>query len=182
MMPVLSESSPIETAGLIATTIRFMGGSADGSRRVCSIRSRVNRAPGVSSSSSPSSSWRPSRVPSYRETIVVRNDGAKFIWLSRVRPRVTATSWPARLRSPRSKGVGFGVVVTIALGRFPRRRPSIAVSHTACAFFQAASSSHHSASCCGPRSRSLSSAEYSVAIAPLGNSFVLREEGSCRAL
>jgi hypothetical protein len=53
-----------------------------------------------------------------------------------------------------------GVVVTIACGRLPARRPNIAISHTFCASFggQAPTSSPHSPSCWGPRSRSASSA------------------------
>ena len=57
MMPVRLLSSPVLTAGSIATTIRFMSyAAALGGNRAASMRSRVHKAPGVSSSSSASSS------------------------------------------------------------------------------------------------------------------------------
>src|SRR5712671_4310071 len=56
--------------------------------------------------------------------------------------------------------IGFGVVVTTTRGSGPSRSPNISMSH-ASGYRQEAISSHHAASCCGPRRRSGSSAHYS---------------------
>ena len=87
--------------------------------------------------------------------------------LSKVEPRVTMASLSAI--SALMIRVGRGVVVTIACGLSPSRRPSSAWSK-ASGWRQAASSSHHSFMCCLPRSRSGSSAENSWLTAPFGHS------------
>src|SRR5947209_20400879 len=46
--------------------------------------------------------------------------------------------------------IGFGVVVTTTRGSGPSRSPNISMSH-ASGYRQEAISSHHAASCCGPR-------------------------------
>jgi hypothetical protein len=73
----------------------------------------------------------------------------------------------------RMSGIGRGVVLIIACGLGPMRKPIMAIDQASPVFsnslgrYQAANSSAHSASCCGPRRRSGSSAENDVAIAPL---------------
>src|SRR6516162_1244061 len=67
MMPVSSASSPDVTAGSMATTTRVIAGAERS--RLASIEPSDHSAPGVSSSSSASSSCRPSRVPSYLRMI-----------------------------------------------------------------------------------------------------------------
>jgi hypothetical protein len=64
--------------------------------------------------------------------------------------------------------VGFGVVVTTTRGSVPSRSPNISMSQ-ASGYRHEAISSHHAASCCGPRNLSGSSAEYVVATAPFGH-------------
>src|ERR1700722_20155505 len=53
--------------------------------------------------------------------------------------------------------IGCGVVVTTTRGSGPSRNPNISMSH-ASGYRHEAISSHHAASCCGPRRRSGSSA------------------------
>src|SRR5271169_6654575 len=89
MMPVSSASSPVDTAGSIATTIRTRSGIFRWTgQRVSSISAWDQRAPGTSSNISALSSCRPSRVPSYLRTICCRNAGARLARLSYVEPRV----------------------------------------------------------------------------------------------
>ena len=90
--------------------------------------------------------------------------GARFFALSKVVPRVTIVAGSSA--SSLISFSGFGVVVTQARGSRPRRSPNIAMSHVSRAYRHAHNSSAHSASCCGPRSRSGSSAENSIACAP----------------
>src|ERR1700730_2859434 len=110
-MPVSSASSPVDTAGSIATTIRTKSGIFRWTgQRVSSISARDQRAPGTSSNISALSSCRPSRVPSYLRTICCRNAGARLARLSYVEPRVITVVGSAI--SSRMILIGFGVVVT----------------------------------------------------------------------
>src|SRR5436190_20916891 len=105
MMPVSSASSPVDTAGSIATTIRTKSGIFRWTgQRVSSISARDQRAPGTSSNISALSSCRPSRVPSYLRTICCRNAGARLARLSYVEPRVITVVGSAI--SSRLKGIG----------------------------------------------------------------------------
>ena len=164
MMPVSSDPSVALTAGSIATTTRESSGIPEA--RVASIIPRFHKAPGALSRSSASISCRPSHVPLYLRTICPRNAGARLALFSYVDPRVTTTVGSAM--SLRINFVGRGVVVTTTRGSAPNRKPNISMSQ-ASGYRQLASSSHHAASCWGPRSRSGSSALKRVATAPLGH-------------
>lgn len=64
-------------------------------------------------------------------------------------------------------------------GFFPNRRPNRSMSQVP-GSAQEVNSSHQAFSCCGPRRRSASSAEYIIAVAPFGHStlrFELRYTG-----
>lgn len=74
------------------------------------------------------------------------------------------------------KTVGLGVVVITVCGFGPNRIPNCNMSHVPSSA-HAANSSHQAFSCCGPRRRSLSSAEYIMPVAPLGQ-MIRRFEGS----
>mgnify|MGYP000269910960 CR=1 FL=1 len=65
------------------------GGWAAVCTEYCSISPRVQSAPSISSINSPSSSCRPSRVPSKPRSISARNVRGSAARLSRVRPLVT---------------------------------------------------------------------------------------------
>jgi hypothetical protein len=86
------------------------------------------------------------------------------------------TSRPSRASSSRRSLIGLGVVVTKQRGRFPSLSPNCAMSQTDDGCAMAASSSSHSASCCGPRKRSDSSLLNVVAIAPFGHVRRLRAD------
>ncbi len=126
---------------------------------------RGNQTPSPTSSTSASSSCRPSRVPSYLFTIRSKNDGARLARLSYVVPRAVAVVGSS-IRSVTSRS-GLGVVVTQSRGSTPSRRPNSRLSNAA-GYRNAANSSSHAQSCCGPLKRSGSSAENVVARAPLG--------------
>ena len=66
-------------------------------------------------------------------------------------------------------GMGRGVVVINTCGFVPNRRANSKLSHTACGYWNFASSSIHAVSNCGPRIWSDSSPVNVVATAPLGN-------------
>ena len=66
-MPISSASSDDVAAGSIATTTLTNVGASPA--RAASMTPRLRRAPGTSSRSSASSSWRPRRVPSYLRMI-----------------------------------------------------------------------------------------------------------------
>ena len=97
----------------------------------------------------------PKPVPSYRLMIVLRNPGARLGAFSNVVPRVTTTSWPSRASNSRINRVGRGVVATTTFGCCPRRSPNCNMSQIDGSRHEP-SSSQTAASCCGPRSRSVS--------------------------
>ena len=73
-------------------------------------------------------SWRPSRVPSYLPSIEPMNDGGRFAAFSYVVPREITTSRPSRAIRSRAILIGRGVVLMIARGRSPSRKPICSMS------------------------------------------------------
>src|SRR5436309_15609650 len=126
MMPVSSASSPVDTAGSIATTMRTKSGMFRWTgQRVSSISARHQRAPGTSSKISALSSCRPSRVPSYLRTICCRNAGARLARLSYVEPRVITVVGSANFEREHLEipaGVERQLVVGEHIGAALRRR------------------------------------------------------------
>ena len=109
--------------------MRLSAGAA--TTRALSIASRCHSASARSSISSPSSSWRPSRVPPYIAVTCARNDGARFAALSVVRALVVTT--PGASISRRISGMRRGVVVTAWRGRAPSRSPNCSMSQVSSA-------------------------------------------------
>jgi len=99
------------------------------------------------------------RVPS-NSTISSKNSRDRLASFSKVEPRVItmpASGLFDRLISSFTIQIGRGVVVTTVCG-VPCRSPKRRLFHDSRAYRHDAISSHHAASCCGPRSRSGSSA------------------------
>ena len=81
--------------------------------------------------SSPCSSWRPMRVPSYCSSCL-KNDFGRFAELSYVDPR-TMMRPSCTVVSLRMMSRGLGVVVQSTCGTGPRRRPICIMSHVSSA-------------------------------------------------
>ncbi len=158
--PVSSLCAVLVVAGSTATTIRSISGQPDSRIRARSIRSRVNSAPSMSSSTSACSSCRPIVVPSYLARSRSRITAGRFAALSYVEPRVTCTC--GSTTSSLISFVGFGVVETHTRGSLPSRRAIMPRSQATGPYRWLASSSYQSEWNCGPRSVS---ADFSVSAA-----------------
>ena len=124
-MPISSASSDDVAAGSIATTTLTNVGASPA--RAASMTPRLHRAPGTSSRSSASSSWRPRCVPSYFADDLIQEGGLQIgaVLISR------ATCYHGRRDRRSAPGinlVGRGVVVTTRRGSFPDRNPNISMS------------------------------------------------------
>ena len=157
----IPQASPSALAGgSTATTTRRCGARGAFSRQRSSSE-RFHSAPGMSSISSPSSSWRASSdLPKLRRTALMKPVG-RLALFTKVVPRVIAAPRSSMIRS--NSGVARGVVVTKTRGSSPRRSPRIRLSHAISARPPARShlaiSSHQAWLCCGPRRLSGSAAE-----------------------
>lgn len=158
MKAVKSALSVVVTAGSTATTRRSRGGTAGRARRKPSTSNIhcFHSAPSTSSSRTPSSSWRPSRVPPYSASSSASAAGERLARLSSVRPVVRTTDeFGRRPRSTRrlTCGSGLGVVEMTTCGLGASRRQNHSMSYTDWAVwrFQAAYSSSQPLSKAKPR-------------------------------
>src|SRR5690349_19654350 len=117
-MPHSALALPEAPGGSTATTMRErLSGTSPRLIRHSSNNFRDHNAPSASSSSSPSSSWRPSLVPPYLSCRYASVDASKCAALSLVRARVTTVVGDVRIIF--NSGEGFGVVLTTILGASP---------------------------------------------------------------